>query len=150
VAVPRPAAAVPAVPEILPAAPEVVAEPVAEPAALSAAEPVPGSLQPTVECVEKLVLDTLLPGDKLVVKTHNSTYNFEMRENLACKVVPSKSSARSGEALIVGGLNAACDEHTPNRVYVGGRLAYQFPDEENCVLTSIVESIFRVPARQDG
>jgi len=131
-------------------APESIAEPVAELVAETPVPSVSGSEQPTVQCVEKLVLDTLSAGDKLVVKTHNSTYNFEMYEDLACKVIPSKSSARSGVALLVGGLSAACDEHTPNRVYVGGRLAYQFSDEENCVLTSVVESIFWVPARRDG
>ncbi|GEM_PF-1878327 len=131
-------------------APELIVEPVAEVVAETPVPPVSGSVQPTVQCVDKLVFEALSSGDKFVVKTHNSTYNFEMDENLACKVIPSKSSARSGVAFLVGGFSAACDEHTPNRVYVGGRLAYQFSDEENCVLTSVVESIFWVPARQDG
>ena len=82
----------------------------------------------------------------MVVKTMNSTYSFEVGDDFHSKVVPSKASARSGEVILMGGLNLDLTEHTPNRVYVGGRMAYQFPDEESCILTSSVGSIFRVPA----
>ncbi|MEI6279515.1 MAG: hypothetical protein WCQ16_09065 [Verrucomicrobiae bacterium] len=105
-----------------------------------------GGVPPVVHCVDKLVLEDLAAGDKVVVKTANTTYNLEMAGDLRCKVIPGKSSARSGDAVLVGGLNADASEHTPNRVFVGGRLAYQFPDEEHCILTSVVESIFWVRA----
>ena len=107
-----------------------------------------GSIPPAVQCVTKLALEELAAGDKVVVKTANSTYSFEMLDDLCCKVVPSKSSARSGEAFLAGCLNADATEHTPNRIFVGGRLAYQFPDEDTCIMTSLVESIFWVPARR--
>jgi len=123
-----------------PAATPVAAPPVATPAV--------ASIPPTVQRLQKLKLEELAPGDKLVVKTANSTYNFEMAENFHCKVVPSKASARSGEAVLMGGLNEDQSEYTPNRVHVGGRMAYQFPDEESSVLTSPVESIFFVPAKK--
>jgi hypothetical protein len=100
--------------------------------------------------VSKLVLDELVAGDKVVVKTENSTYSFEMLDDLRCKVAPSKASSRVGEALLQGGLNSEASEHTPNRVFVGGRLLYQFPDEESCILTSLVASIFWVPAKRNG
>jgi len=119
----------------------------AVPAARAAATPT-ASVPPTVQRVEKLKFELLSPGDKLVVKTANSTYNFELARDFHCKVVPSKASARSGEAILMGGLNDDQTEYTPNRVLVGGRLAYQFPDEESCVLTSPVESIFWVPAKK--
>lgn len=111
-------------------------------------EKLPQSVPPAVQSVQKLRLEDLHAGDKVVVKTKNSTYNFEVGENFHSKVIPSKSSARSGEVVLMGGLNLDLTEHTPNRVYVGGRMAYQFPDEESCILTSSVESIFWVPAKK--
>ena len=97
---------------------------------------------PTVQPIQKLDLDLLGNGDKLVVRTANSTYNFEMRDRHSCKVIPGKSSARTGEAVLLGGTNADASEYTPDRILVGGRVAYQFPGEETAVLTSVVESIF--------
>ncbi|MFA7345112.1 MAG: hypothetical protein WC003_12485 [Terrimicrobiaceae bacterium] len=109
--------------------------------------PAPAS-PPTVQSLQKLNLDLLGSGDKVVLRTANSTYNFEMGENHFCKVVPGKSSARSGEAVLMGGTNAEASEYTPNRILVGGRAAYQFPDEESAILTSAVKSIFWVAAKK--
>jgi hypothetical protein len=110
-------------------------------------EKLPHNVPPAVQSLQKLRLEEIHAGDKVVVKTKNSTYNFEVGENFHSKVIPSKSSARSGEVILMGGLNLELTEHTPNRVYVGGRMVYQFPDEESCILTSLVESIFWVPAK---
>ena len=118
------------------------------PASAPAQDKLPHSVPPAVQSVQKLSLEDLHAGDKVVVKTMNSTYNFEVGENFHSKVIPSKSSARSGEVVLMGGLNLDLTEHTPNRVSVGGRMAYQFPDEESCTLTSAVESIFWVPAKK--
>ena len=107
------------------------------------------TLTPVSSCpqtVLKLDLDLLRKGDKVVIRTANSTYNFEMHDRHSCKVVPSKSSARTGEATLMGGTNADASEYTPNRILVGGRAAYQFPDEESAVLTSVIVSIFLVAA----
>ena len=101
---------------------------------------------PTVQSVQKLDLDLLRNGDKVVLRTANSTYNIEMRDHLFCKVVPSRSAARNGDAVLMGGINADTSEYTPNRLLVGGRAAYQFPDEDSAILTSVVESIFWVAA----
>jgi len=132
--------------------PKVVSAPEAPAPVVSDPKPAApqGSVPPAVQCVTKLALEELAAGDKVVVKTGNSTYSFEMLDDLCCKVVPSKSSARSGEAFLAGCLNADASEHTPNRIFVGGRLAYQFPDEDTCIMTSLVESIFWVPARRNG
>lgn len=109
--------------------------------------PAPSS-PPTVQSVQKLNLDLLGSGDKVVVKTANSTYNFEMADHHLCKVIPSRSSARTGEAMLMGGTNADASEYSPNRILVGGRAAYQFADEDSAILTSAVESIFWVAARK--
>ena len=111
--------------------------------------PAPGS-PPTVQTVQKLDLDLLGSGDKIVLRTANSTYNFEMGDHLHCKVIPGKSTARSGDAILMGGTNADASEYTPNRLLVGGRAAYQFPDEEAAILTSVIESIFWVEARKSA
>jgi len=100
----------------------------------------------TVQPIQKLDLDLLGNGDRVVVRTANSTYNFEMRDRHSCKVIPGKSSARTGEAVLMGGTNADASEYTPARILVGGRVAYQFPGEATAVLTSVVESIFLVAA----
>jgi len=101
---------------------------------------------PTVQPIQKLDLDLLGSGDKVVVRTANTTYNFEIRDRHSCKVIPGKPSARTGEATLMGGTNADASEYTPDRILVGGRVAYQFPGEESAVLTSVVESIFLVAA----
>jgi len=106
------------------------------------------SVPPAVQRLDKLRLESLSEGDKVVVKTLNSTYNFEIGVNFHCKVVPSKPSARTGTVVLMGGLNVEQTEHTPNRVFIGGCLAYKFDDEEVCILTSPVESIFLVPAKK--
>ena len=128
--------------------------PISKPSAAPALQPkaVPGSHAPAatapraVQPIQKLDLDPLGNGDKIVVRTANSTYNFEMHDRHSCKVVPSKSSAKTGEATLMGGTNADASEYTPNRILVGGRAAYQFPDEESAVLTSVIVSIFLVAA----
>lgn len=103
---------------------------------------------PTVQTIQKLDLDLLGNGDKVVLRTANSTYNFEIRENYCCKVTPSKPSARTGDAVLMGGTNADASEYTPNRIDVGGRAAYQFADEDSAILTSAVESIYWVAAKK--
>jgi hypothetical protein len=108
----------------------------------------PATVPPTVESVQKLDLEQIGLGDKVVVRTANTTYNFEIGENSHAIVTVSKPAARSGETLLMGGTNADATEHTPHAVYVGGRMAFQFPDEQSAILTSVVESIFRVPAKK--
>lgn len=110
--------------------------------------PVSVGTPPAVKRLDKLRLEELCEGDKLVVKTLNSTYNFEMGADFHCKVAPSKPTARSGDAVLMGGLNPEQTEHTPNRVFIGGCLAYKFADEEASILTSPVESIFLVSAKK--
>jgi len=100
-----------------------------------------------VQNVQKLNLDLLTEGHKVVIRTSNSTYNFEMLGDLRCKVIPGKPSARSGHAVLRGGLNADATEYLPNRILVGGRAAYQFDDEETAILTSVIESIFWVATK---
>ncbi len=134
----KPASVQSAVPENPPAGP------VAPPAPSAPASNSP----PAVQSVQKLDLGLLSHGDKLVVRSANSTYNFEMGDQHNCKVIPGKSSSRSGDAVLMGGTNADASEYTPERVFVGGRLAYQFPDEEAAILTSVVESIFWVQAKK--
>ena len=125
--------------------PSVAAQSLQPPAGKEA--PAPGS-PPTVQSVQKLNLDLLENGDKVVVRTANSTYNFEMADHHLCRVIPGKPSARSGEAILMGGTNADASEYTPNRILVGGRAAYQFADEDSAILTSVVESIFWVAAKK--
>ena len=127
--------------------PPSVPPPTGQPEVAAARTP---SSPPSVQSIEKLDLDLLGSGDKVVVRTANSTYNFEMADHHHCKVIPSKASARTGEAILMGGTNADASEYTPNRIVVGGRAAYQFPGEESAILTSVVESIFRVAAKRPG
>lgn len=121
---------------------------VAEPVEVQAPPATAAKTPPTVQSLAKLNLDLLDAGDKVVIRTANSTYNFEILRPYFSNVIPSKSTARTGEAILMGGLSDDGTEYTPNRVYVGGRLAYQFPDEESAILTSVVESIFWVAAKR--
>lgn len=123
----------------------VAPEPATKAAPEPEAAPKPKS-PPTVQTVQKLNADLLGAGDKLVVRTANSTYNFEFSSPMHCRVIPSKSSARTGEAVLMGGLSADASEYTPNRISVGGRIAYQFTDEDSAIMSSEIVSIFWVAA----
>lgn len=123
-----------------PGAPVQIPKPLTPAAPLKHPKPAPGVLASPAS-LAKLILESLAPGDKLVVKSLNTTYRFEMGENFRCQVTTEKPGTRSGEVELMGGMNADGTEYTPNRIHVGGRMAYKFPDEQTCVLTSVLESI---------
>lgn len=100
-----------------------------------------------MQSLPKLELELLGSGDKVVVRTANTTYSLEVLEGTKCRLTPGNPKARSGEGDIAGGTNAEATEYTPNRLFVGGRMAFLFNGDQEAMLTSVVESIFRVPAK---
>ncbi len=95
---------------------------------------------------EKVDIDSLRVRDRLVFETASSTYTLIVGKDLHCILVSSNKSARGGQIILRGGTNADTTEYTPNRVFVGGRLAYAFEeDSSSLVTTPVINSIVHEP-----
>lgn len=58
-------------------------------------------------------------------------------------------SAKVGQIILRGGTNAEVTEYTPNRIFVGGRMAYAFDEEASeLVATPVIESLVYEPGLQ--
>lgn len=96
--------------------------------------------------IEKINVDTLRVRDLIVACTAGSTYQVIVGKNLHCILTSSNKSARGGQIILMGGTNADATEYTPNRIFVGGRLAYAFEEESSSLVTTpVIESLVYEP-----
>ncbi len=101
---------------------------------------------PTANQTGKVDVESLRLRDRLVFQTASSTYTLIVGKDLHCILVSSNKSARGGQVILRGGTNADTTEYTPNRVFVGGRLAYAFEeDSSSLVTTPVIDSIVYEP-----
>ncbi len=92
--------------------------------------------------IEKISVDSLELLDRLVFHTANSTYTLTIGKDLHCIINSTNPGAKVGQIILRGGTNADVTEYTPNRIFVGGRLAYAFDQDATAlVTTSVIESI---------
>lgn len=95
---------------------------------------------------EKIHVDALRVRDRVILQTAKSTYALTVGKNSHCILSSSNSAARVGQVVLRGGTNADVTEYTPNRIFVGGRLAYAFDDDASeLVTTSPIESLVYEP-----
>jgi len=89
--------------------------------------------------VEKLDVDSLHARDNVVIRTtEDVVYAVCIGKNLHAILTSSNKQARALQIIICGGTNADSSEYTPNRVFVGGRLAYTFEKDSTTMLTTPV------------
>lgn len=89
--------------------------------------------------VEKLDVESLNARDNVEIRTtENVIYSVCVGKNLHSILSSSNKQARALQVIICGGTNADSSEYTPNRVYVGGRLAYTFEKDSTTMLTTPV------------
>jgi len=92
----------------------------------------------------KLDVEALRARDRVILQTSRSTYTLTVGKNLHCILSSTNPSAKIGQIILKGGTNADVTEYTPNRIIVGGRMAYVF-DENAAEMTTtpVIESLVR-------
>ncbi len=89
--------------------------------------------------IEKLDVESLQARDNVEIRTTEDViYAVCVGKNLHAILTSSNKQARALQIIICGGTNADSSEYTPNRVFVGGRLAYTFEKDSTTVLTTPV------------
>lgn len=89
--------------------------------------------------VEKLDVESLHARDNVEIRTtEDVVYSVCIGKNLHAILTSSNKQARALQIIICGGTNADSSEYTPNRVFVGGRLAYTFEKDSTTMLTTPV------------
>lgn len=89
--------------------------------------------------VEKLDVESLHARDNVEIRTSEDVvYAVCIGKNLHAILTSSNKQARALQIIICGGTNADSSEYTPNRVFVGGRLAYTFEKDSTTMLTTPV------------
>lgn len=95
---------------------------------------------------EKIHVDALRLRDRVILHTAKNTYVLTVGKNSHCILSSTNPSAKVGQIILRGGTNADVTEYTPNRIFVGGRLAYAFDeDASELVTTSAIESLVYEP-----
>ena len=96
---------------------------------------------------EKIYVDALRPRDRVTLQTAKSCYLLTVGKNSHCILSSNPMPDKSGQILLLGGTNAEVTEYTPNRIFVGGRLAYAFDEaDSSLVTTAVIESLVYEPA----
>ncbi|MFZ4778306.1 MAG: hypothetical protein ACOYM3_23290 [Terrimicrobiaceae bacterium] len=96
--------------------------------------------------MEKIHVDSLQLLDKIFFYTAKSTYTLTVGKDLHCLLSSTNPESKVGLIILRGGTNEDVTEYTPNRIFVGGRLAYAFDQDDTAlVTTSVIESIAYKP-----
>lgn len=96
--------------------------------------------------IEKIAVDLLRVRDKLVLQTARGSYRLVVGKKLHCILSADCPSAKCGQIILQGGTNADATEYTPNRIFVGGRLAYSFDEKDSSLVTTpVIDSLSYEP-----
>jgi len=104
------------------------------------------TILPEGSVTDKIHVDALRVRDRVVMRTSESTYLLTVGKNSHCILNSTNPSEKSSQIILRGGTNADITEHTPNRIFVGGRLAYIFDEEASTLVTTpVIESLAYEP-----
>jgi hypothetical protein len=104
------------------------------------------TILPEGSVTDKIHVDSLRVRDRVVMRTSECVYLLAVGKNSHCILNSTNPSEKSGQIILRGGTNADVTEYTPNRIFVGGRLAYVFDEEaSSLVTTSVIESLAYEP-----
>lgn len=97
--------------------------------------------------VDKLDVESLRARDNVEIQTaENVVYSVCIGKNLHAILTSTNKQALALQVIICGGTNADSSEYTPNRVFVGGRLAYTFEKDSTTMLTTpVIASMSYLP-----
>ncbi len=100
------------------------------------------AILPEGSVTDKIHVDALRVRDRVVMRTAKSTYLLTVGKNSHCILNSTDPLGKSSQIILRGGTNADVTEYTPNRIFVGGRLAYVFDEEAaSLVTTPVIESL---------
>lgn len=95
----------------------------------------------------KIHVDTLRLRDRVIFQTAKGTCLLTVGRNSHCILSSDPMPKKCGQIILRGGTNAEVTEYTPNRIFVGGRLAYAFDEADaSLVTTSVIESFVYQPS----
>lgn len=98
----------------------------------------------------KLDVESLQAGDRIGMQTVDGvSYLILVGRSGHAIMLASDDPPPALHILLQGGTNADSSEYTPNRIHVGGRLAYSFSvGDESLHTTPVIQSLSwdRVPA----
>lgn len=90
----------------------------------------------------KVHVEELRPRDRLILQTAEGEYLLTVGKNAHCILSSEIPSKTVGQILLRGGTNAEVTEYTPNRIHVGGRLAYAAGEGDSSMETTpVIESL---------
>ncbi len=108
----------------------------------SSIPPGSASIFPTTANTQKIHVDALKMRDRVYFSTAKASYQLTVGKNSHCILSSPDSSTRVGPIVLKGGTNADVTEYTPNRILLGGRLAYTLEDEATEMTTTpVIESL---------
>jgi hypothetical protein len=87
---------------------------------------------------EKINIESLRLRDRVTLQTARDIYLLTIGKNSRCILSSTNPSAKVGRIILRGGTNGDATEYTPNRIFVGGRLAYAFDEEASSLVTTPV------------
>jgi hypothetical protein len=100
--------------------------------------------------VQKIDIESLEVRDLIEIRTADDVvYSAHVGKKLHCILTSSNKQASALHVIIAGGTNADSSEYTPNRVFVGGRLAYAFEEGSPTIQTTpVIESLAYWPGQR--
>lgn len=99
---------------------------------------------------EKIDIEALQARDVIEIQTDGDVvYSVYVGKKLHGILTASNKKGSALYIIICGGTSADFSEYTPNRVFVGGRLAYSFEEGSPTILTTpVIESLSYRPAQR--
>ena len=103
-------------------------------------------MPPGGTATDKIHVDSLRVRDRVALRTSECRYLLTVGKNSRCILTSTNASEKSAQIILRGGTNAEVTEYTPNRIFVGGRLAYVLDEEAaSMVTTPVIESLAYEP-----
>jgi hypothetical protein len=90
---------------------------------------------------DELDLEGLREGDRLLVKTRNTSYLFRMTGPHSALLTPNRKDRPSGAVRIQGCIYGQSKMIKPGHLFCGGGLEIRFDEESKTVITTAIEAI---------
>jgi hypothetical protein len=92
--------------------------------------------------LQKISVEELKVRDRVILLTAKGTYFLTVGKKGHAILSSTNSTAQAGQIILKGGTNADVTEYTPNRIVLGGRLAYAFDEETlELITTPVIDSL---------
>jgi hypothetical protein len=90
---------------------------------------------------DELDLGSLQEGDRLLIRTKNTSYLFAMTGPHSAVLTPNRADRPAGPVRIQGCIYGQSKMIKPGHLFCGGGLEIRFDEEKNTVITTAIEAI---------